>query len=107
MKHHQHWQKWRSLKAWLEYLQGRRVKRQRNGEQEVLGLRDRGLGHSFHCPSRGANVLRRDVTILCHTFWKKEIEDKNTSSLIDPEVFPSGLFFYAYILFSRTYLIML
>ncbi|KAF6278487.1 SFI1 centrin binding protein [Rhinolophus ferrumequinum] len=30
VKHHQHWQKWRSLKAWLEYLQGRRVKRQRN-----------------------------------------------------------------------------
>ncbi|XP_074177270.1 protein SFI1 homolog isoform X1 [Rhinolophus sinicus] len=30
VKHHQHWQKWRSLMAWLEYLQGRRVKRQRN-----------------------------------------------------------------------------
>ncbi|XP_070484554.1 protein SFI1 homolog isoform X10 [Equus przewalskii] len=28
VKHHQHWQKWRSLKAWLEYLQGRRMKRQ-------------------------------------------------------------------------------
>ncbi|XP_019498610.1 PREDICTED: protein SFI1 homolog isoform X4 [Hipposideros armiger] len=30
VKHHQHWQKWRSLKAWIEYLQGRRVKRQQN-----------------------------------------------------------------------------
>uniref|UniRef100_A0A2K6V6N4 SFI1 centrin binding protein n=1 Tax=Saimiri boliviensis boliviensis TaxID=39432 RepID=A0A2K6V6N4_SAIBB len=30
VKHHQHWQKWRFLKAWLEYLQVRRVKRQQN-----------------------------------------------------------------------------
>uniref|UniRef100_A0A2I3HSF5 SFI1 centrin binding protein n=1 Tax=Nomascus leucogenys TaxID=61853 RepID=A0A2I3HSF5_NOMLE len=31
VKHHQHWQKRRFLKAWLEYLQVRRVKRQQNG----------------------------------------------------------------------------
>ncbi|XP_054326375.2 protein SFI1 homolog isoform X8 [Pongo pygmaeus] len=30
VKHHQHWQKRRFLKAWLEYLQVRRVKRQQN-----------------------------------------------------------------------------
>uniref|UniRef100_A0A8C6ELE5 SFI1 centrin binding protein n=1 Tax=Microcebus murinus TaxID=30608 RepID=A0A8C6ELE5_MICMU len=30
VKHHQHWQKRRFLKAWLEYLQIRRMKRQQN-----------------------------------------------------------------------------
>ncbi|XP_033089193.1 protein SFI1 homolog isoform X8 [Trachypithecus francoisi] len=30
VKHHRHWQKRRFLKAWLEYLQVRRVKRQQN-----------------------------------------------------------------------------
>ncbi|XP_077730512.1 protein SFI1 homolog isoform X1 [Canis aureus] len=30
VKHHQHWQKWKSLKAWLKYVQVRRVKRQLN-----------------------------------------------------------------------------
>ncbi|KAM9194410.1 protein SFI1 homolog [Dugong dugon] len=30
VKHHQRWQKWSSLRAWLEYLQLRRVKRERN-----------------------------------------------------------------------------
>uniref|UniRef100_A0A8C9LPN4 Protein SFI1 homolog n=1 Tax=Piliocolobus tephrosceles TaxID=591936 RepID=A0A8C9LPN4_9PRIM len=30
VKHHRHWQKQRFLKAWLEYLQVRRVKRQQN-----------------------------------------------------------------------------
>lgn len=34
VKHHQHWQKWRPLKVWLEYLQVRRVKRQRNAMAE-------------------------------------------------------------------------
>ncbi|XP_054551235.1 protein SFI1 homolog isoform X2 [Talpa occidentalis] len=29
-RHHQHWQKWRFLKAWLQYLQVRRVKRQQH-----------------------------------------------------------------------------
>ncbi|KAK2507183.1 hypothetical protein MC885_016457, partial [Smutsia gigantea] len=34
VKHHQHWQKWRSLKIWCEYLQVRRVKRQQNAMAE-------------------------------------------------------------------------
>lgn len=70
VKHHQHWQKGRCLKAWLDYLQARRVKRQRNGEWEVPGLRDRGLGHSFHSPSAsGANLLRRGNTRVCPKSW--------------------------------------
>lgn len=84
VKHHQHWQKWRSLKAWLEYLQGRRVKRQRNGEQKSRAWETEGWGHHFHSPSaNGANLLRRDIIILCHKFWKKDTEEENTSSLND------------------------
>ncbi|XP_045743221.1 protein SFI1 homolog isoform X18 [Mirounga angustirostris] len=30
VKHHEHWQKWKSLRAWLKYLRVRRVKRQWN-----------------------------------------------------------------------------
>ncbi|EDL40394.1 mCG125114, isoform CRA_b, partial [Mus musculus] len=32
VQHYQHWQKQRSLKAWLKYLQICRVKRWQNGE---------------------------------------------------------------------------
>jgi hypothetical protein len=35
VQHYQHWQKQRSLKAWLKYLQICRVKRWQNGESEA------------------------------------------------------------------------
>lgn len=70
VKHRQHRQKCRCLKTWLGYLQARRVKKQQNGEQAVLGSRDRGSGHNFHSPSaRGANLLRRDRTRGCPKSW--------------------------------------
>ncbi|XP_058387812.1 protein SFI1 homolog isoform X4 [Diceros bicornis minor] len=54
VKHHQHWQKWRSLKAWLEYLHVRKVKRQRNE-----------MAERFHC----VTVLQ---THFCDWQWAWE-----------------------------------
>lgn len=75
VKHHQHWQKWRPLKVWLEYLQVRRVKRQRNGGQDILGSEGRvtatlllpvvlmgwGEREPYHATNFGKRRLRRKM----------------------------------------------
>uniref|UniRef100_A0A2K5IJN1 SFI1 centrin binding protein n=1 Tax=Colobus angolensis palliatus TaxID=336983 RepID=A0A2K5IJN1_COLAP len=95
VKHHRHWQKQRFLKAWLEYLQVRRVKRQQNGEWLAENALFRGqnlvetgglhfLADMLLCAEEAAQCEmaeehHRHSQLLLHRFWnlwQSQIEEK-------------------------------